>query len=216
MIGRRALLAVALVAGVIAAAVYWGALQRTAVVIVLHDLDGQRPIESDDVGMRDLPPDAVPGGAVRSVSEAIGRTPRVPVWAGQMLIAAALADAPSLFGGAVTPLGAQRAIAVPATPGLAVGGAIVAGARVDVVAVPAAGRAPANRATEVLATAAVVLDVRGESGGSIGPRPAARGVPGTVPDRLGSIVIAVTPADALRIADRIPVSTFVFVLIPPR
>ena len=63
MIGRRALLAVALVAGVVAAAVYWGALQRTAVVVVLHDLDGQRPIESDDVGMRDLPPDAVPGGA---------------------------------------------------------------------------------------------------------------------------------------------------------
>ena len=216
MIGRRALLAVALVAGVIAAAVYWGALQRTTVVVVLHDLDGQRPIESDDVALRDLPPDAVPGGAARSVSEAIGRTPRVPVWAGQILIAAVLADAPSLFGGAVAPPGAQRAIAVPATPGLAVGGALVAGARVDVVAVPAAGRAPASRVTEVLAAAALVLDVRGEGGSSIGPRTVARGVPGMVPDRLGSIVIAVTPAEALRIADRIPVSTFVFVLIPPR
>jgi hypothetical protein len=87
---------------------------------------------------------------------------------------------------------------------------------VDVVAVPIAGRAPTNRVTEVLAAAALVLDVRGESGGPLGGRGAPRVGSVTVPDRLGSVIVAVSALDALRIADRIPVSTFVFVFVPSR
>lgn len=214
MIGRRMLLGVAIVAAAVASGIYWGALQRSTVVVAARDLDGQRAIEADDLALRELPADAVPPGAVRQLSDALARTPRAPVWAGQVVIAAALADAAAVFGGALAPVGAQRAIAIPATPGLAVGGAITSGARVDVVAVPVAGRAPGSRVTEVLASSAVVLDVRGENGGAFSTRLAPRGTTAGVPDRLGSIIIAVSATDALRIADRIPTSTFVFVFIP--
>lgn len=216
MIGRRVLLAVALVAGIVAAGIYWGAVQRTAAVVIVRDLDGQRAIESDDVALRDLPPDALPAGALRQVSGAIGRTPRAPLWAGQVVVGSALADTPSAFRGAIGPAGGERAIAIPATPGLAVGGAITSGARVDVVAVPIAGRAPPARVTEVLAVAALVLDVRGENGSPLGGREAPRAGTPIVQERLGSVVVAVSPADALRIADRLPVSTFVFVFVPSR
>lgn len=216
MIARHILLAVAVVGGIIASAVYWGALQRTSVVVVVRDLDGQRAIEVDDLALRELPPDALPVGAIRQASEAIGRTPRAPLWAGQVVVASALADAAAVFGGALIPSAGQRAIAIPATPGLAVGGAITSGARVDVVAVPVAGRAPAGRATEVLAAAALVLDVRGENGSPLGVHAAPRGGTVTAPDRLGSVIVAVGAAEALRIADRIPASTFVLVFVPSR
>jgi len=216
MIGRRVLLAVALVAGVVASAIYWNAVQRTTVVVVAHDLDGQRAIQPDDLALRDLPPDALPAGVVRELSDAIGRIPRAPLWTGQVLIGAALTDTAAVFGGAIAPADGQRAIAIPATPGLAVGGALTSGARVDVIAIPIGGRAPATRATEVLAVGAVVLDVRGENGGPLGARSMSRTGATTVPDRLGSVIVAVNAADALRIADRIPVSTFVFVYVPSR
>lgn len=216
MIARHILLAVAVVGGIIASAVYWGALQRTSVVVVVRDLDGQRAIETDDLALRELPPDALPVGAIRQASAAIGRTPRAPLWAGQVVVASALADAAAVFGGMLAPSAGQRAIAIPATPGLAVGGAITSGARVDVVAVPIAGRAPPGRATEVLASAALVLDVRGENGSPLGVHAAPRSGTVTVPDRLGSVIVAVGAPEALRIADRIPASTFVLVFVPSR
>jgi len=216
MIGRHILLAVAIIGGVIASAVYWGAVQRTAVVVVVRDLDGQRPIEPDDLTLRELPPDALPVGAIRQAPEAIGRTPRAPLWAGQVVVASALADAAAVFGGTLAPSAGQRAIAIPATPGLAVGGTISPGARVDIVAVPVAGRAPPARVTEVLASAALVLDIRGENGSPLGVHAAPRSGTPAVPDRLGSVIVAVGAAEALRIADRIPVSTFVLVFVPAR
>ena len=86
------LLAVALVAGAVASGVYWGALQRSTVVVAVRDLDGQRAIEPDDLALRELPAEAVPPGAVRELSDALARTPSAPLWAGQVVIAAALAD----------------------------------------------------------------------------------------------------------------------------
>jgi len=124
VIGRRLLLGVAIVAGAVASGIYWGAVQRTAVVVLVRDLDGQRPITVDDLAVRELPPDAVPAGAVRVPAEALGRTPRAPLWAGQVVLTVALADEAAVFGGAIAPAGGQRAIAIPATAGLAVGRAI--------------------------------------------------------------------------------------------
>lgn len=214
MIAQRMLLAIALVAGAVASGIYWGAVQRTTVVVAAHDLDGQRPIEPEDLAIRELPPDVLPAAAIRHLPDAVGRTPRAPLWAGQVVVAPALTDASAVFGGALAPVGTQRAIAIPATAGLAVGGTISSGARVDVVAVPIVGRAPANRPTEVLAAAALVLDVRGENGGPFGPRSAPRGATTGLPDRLGSVIVGVSATEALRIAERIPTSTFVFVFVP--
>jgi len=69
--------------------------------------------------------------------------------------------------------------------------------------------------TELVAANVTVLDVRGENGG-----PIVAGSPvrqGTVAlERLGSVVVAISPSDELRVADRIGTSTFVLVFIPVR
>lgn len=215
MIGQRALLAIALVCGAIAGTIYYGSVQRVSIVVAAHALDADKPIASDDVAMKDLPPDAVPDGALRSADDAVGRVPRAPQWPGQILVGPALAvEAASFHSGLVPPAG-QRAVAIPVTPSEAIGGALVAGAHVDVIAVPVIGRAPAGRVTEIVAGNVTVLDMRGEAGGPFAPAVQGRAV-GMPTERLGSVVVAVAPADELRIADRIATSTFVLVFIPVR
>lgn len=217
MIGQRVLLAVALVAGVLAAGIYYGAVQRTAIVFAVRDLAADRAIGPDDVALRELPADSIPVGALRSVEGAIGRVPRAPTWSGQLLLAAALSDGAAAFHSGLSPATGQRAVAIPVSASQALGGALAAGARVDVIAVPVAGRAPSGRATEVVAAAVTVLDVRGENGSPfIVPGTARAGTQSAPTDRLGSIVVALSQTDELRVADRIATSTFVIVFIPAR
>src|SRR5256712_13748945 len=89
----------------------------------------------------------------------------------------------------------MRAVALPMGGGQAVGGALVPGARVDVLAVPVGGRAPAGRATELLAQAAIVLDVRADTGAPYGGAIAKSPTPYTT-GRIGSGRIARHPAGA--------------------
>lgn len=208
MIGRRALLALALAAGLLAGGIYLAASRRVVVVVAAHDLDATRALVADDLTTRDFSADAVPDGALDDVGRAVGRLPRMPLVRGQLVLATVLTDRPVAFAsGLVAPRG-TRAVAIPAGPVQAVGGALTAGSRVDVVSIPAAGRAPAGRPVELLAAGVLVLDVRGESGVAL-PRPSAR--PG-VAERIGSVVVAVPLADELRVAERIATSTFVLVL----
>lgn len=215
MIGQRALLAIALVCGAIAGTIYYASLQRVTIVVAAHSLDADKPIASDDVTVKELPPDAVPTGALRSTDDAIGRVPRAPQWPGQILLAPALAHGAAAFHSGLVPPAGQRAVAIPVTPSQALGGALVAGAHVDVIAVPVIGRAPAGRVTELVAGNVTVLDMRGENGGPFVPAGTSRGA-GVSIDRLGSVVVAIAPSDELRIADRIATSTFVLVFIPIR
>jgi hypothetical protein len=104
---------------------------------------------------------------------------------------------------------AQRAVAVPVSAVNAVGGGVVPGSRVDVLAVPILGRAPAGRTVELLASAALVLDVRGESGAAFTPRDPKTAMSA---DRIASVVIAIAANDETRFADRIATSTFVLTL----
>lgn len=215
MIGQRVLLAVALVCGAIAGTVYYASLQRISVVVAAHALDADRPIAAGDLATAALPPDAVPAGALRSTDDAIGRVPRAPQWPGQILVAPAIAVAAAAFHSGLVPAAGQRAVAIPVTPSQAIGGALVAGAHVDVIAVPVAGRAPAGRITEIVAANATVLDVRGENGGPFSLPGTARAGAASV-DRLGSVVIALAPIDEVRVADRVATSTFILVFIPVR
>ncbi|TMB71911.1 MAG: hypothetical protein E6J52_13135 [Chloroflexi bacterium] len=75
------------------------------------------------------------------------------------------------------------------------------------------GRAPAGRTVELLASSALVLDVRGESGAAFTMRDPKASL--TV-DRIASVVIAIATADEMRFADRIATSTFVLVLATDR
>ncbi len=90
MIGRRALLAIALVCGAVAGTIYYASVPRVSVVVAARALDADKAIAIDDLATRDLPPEAVPAGAIRSTDDAVGRVPRAPQWPGQVLVDPAL------------------------------------------------------------------------------------------------------------------------------
>lgn len=206
MIARRALLLLALIAGSIAGALYFIGTQRVPMVVAAQNVPVIRPLTALDVEVRSVPPDALPTGAIGRVEDVIGRVPMTPLWRGQPFLAQALGDDAAVFHTGLTLRPGERAIAIPVAAVSAVGGAISPGARVDVLAVPLLGRAPAGRTVELLAADALVLDIRAESGVPYVPQPrdAALAV-----DRIGSVIIAISPSDAIRFADRIATSTFV-------
>jgi Flp pilus assembly protein CpaB len=210
MTRRRLLLAAAVLAGALSAVLYLVSAQRAPVVVMARDLEASQPLAADDLATLSLPLDAIPAGAIGEARAAVGRYLRAPLTTGQLVLSGALADDAALFASGLRPPAGMRAIAVPVTVAHALGGALAPGVRVDVIAVPIAGKAPASRPIELVASRAVVLDVRGESGIALG-RPPARG--GAL-ERLGSIVIAIAPSDELRLAERIATSTFVVALAP--
>ena len=204
---RRLTLAAAAVAGVLAGALYYASAQRVPVVVAGRDLDATSALSESDLATRSFPADAVPEGALRATGSAVGRFLRSPLAAGQLLLAASLSDQAAVFATGAEPPTGMRAIALPVTAATALGGALTPGLRVDVIAVPIAGKAPPARGVELIASRAIVLDVRTESGHALGTDPRRL-------DRLGSIVIAIPPSDELRVAERIATSTFVIAFAP--
>jgi Flp pilus assembly protein CpaB len=209
---QRALLILAIVAGAVSGAIYYSSSQRVGVLFATEHLSPGRPIDESDVEMRWLPADAVPADALTDAAAAIGRFPRGPLWPGQLLVAGSLARTSAMFESGLVPPTGYRAVAIPVEAHQALGGAIAPGARVDVIAVPLPGRDQTEHLAELLTEAALVIDVRGEHGGPIGPNdPAAP--PIAARERLGSVVIAVGASEELMIAARIVTSSFV--LVPP-
>lgn len=209
MIPRRWLLAAAIASGLVAAGTFYVATAHADVVVAARDIDAPRPLVAEDLEVRSVSLDLVTDDVLRRTEDAIGLVPRAPLLRGQLLLTRALADDAVDFRSGVTLPAGSRAIALPISAINSVGGAVVPGARVDVLAVPVLGRAPAGRTAELLATAAIVLDVRGESGAAYiaaTPRTSA------MPDRIASVVIAIDAADEVRFADRIATSTFVLTL----
>ena len=216
MIGQRALVILALVAGALAGTLYYVGAQRSPVVVAARDLDATHPLVADDLAIVSIPTDAVPAGAVIDAKLAVGKLPRAPLWRGQVILDPALSDQAAAFHtGLALPAG-MRAVALPlSSAAQAVGGSIVPGARVDVIAVPVAGRAPGGRTTELLLQGAMVLDVRSETGSAYGtslPKSATT----SLSERIGSVVVAIDPLDEVRFADRIATSTFVLALAGSR
>jgi Flp pilus assembly protein CpaB len=216
LIGQRALVVLALVAGALAGTLYYVGAQRSAVVVAARDIDATHPLVADDLAVMSIPADVVPAGALADASAAVGQVPRAPLWRGQVVLSAALSDdAASFHTGLALPVG-MRAVALPVSSAAqAMGGAIVPGARVDVIAVPVAGRAPGGRTTELLLQGAMVLDVRSETGS---PYLAAssRSSTSSLGERIGSVVVAIDPLDEVRFADRIATSMFVLALAGSR
>ena len=210
MIPRRWLFALAIAAGCLAAGLYYAATQRADVVIVARDIDVPRAITREDVEVRTLSAELVPTDAARRIEDVIGLVPRAPLLRGQLVLTRALAEELADFRSGLSLPSNFRAVAIPVTAVGAVGGAIVPGSRVDVLATPVLGRAPAGRATELLVSGAMVLDVRGESGAPFVPRDQKSAT--LSGDRIASVVLAIALADEVRFADRIATSTFVLAL----
>ena len=211
---RRVFFVLAILAGALSGALYFSATQRVDIVVMARDVDVPRALAAEDVEMRALAAELVPGDAIRSFSDVVGLVPRTPMLRGQLVLARSVADELADFrSGQAVPSG-YRAVAIPVTAVGAVGGAIVPGSRVDVLAVPIAGRAPAGRSAEVLVTGATVLDVRGESGAAYIQRDARTST--VALDRIASVVIAIALVDEARLADRVATSTFVLALLGAR
>jgi pilus assembly protein CpaB len=216
LIGQRALVVLALVAGALAGTLYYVGAQRSPVVVAARDLDATHPLVADDLAIVSIPADSVPAGTLADASAAVGKLPRAPLWRGQVVLRPALSDdAASFHTGLALPMG-MRAVALPVSSAAqAVGGAIVPGARVDVIAVPVVGRAPAGRTTELLLQGAMVLDVRSETGSPYGTA-LSKTATSSLGERIGSVVVAIDPLDEVRFADRIATSMFVLTLAGSR
>ncbi len=214
MIARRWLVALAIVSGCLASVLYLAATQRADVVVISRDIALPRPLTREDLDVRTVPAELAPADALARIDDAIGLLPRTPMLSGQVVLARSVAaELPDFSTGIALPTG-LRAIAIPISAANAVGGAIAPGARVDVLAVPVVGRAPAGRTAELLSTSATVLDVRSESGAAFVSRDAK---PNAVTvERIGAVVIAIPLVDEVRFADRIATSTFVLVLVAAR
>jgi pilus assembly protein CpaB len=208
------LFGLALAAGCLAGSLYYAATQRADIVVMARDMEVPRAITADDVEVRALAADLLPDDALRSLSDVIGLVPRTPMLKGQIILARSVADELADFRAGLTLLNGFRAVAIPVTAVGAIGGAIVPGSRVDVLAIPIVGRAPAGRVAEVLITGVTVLDVRGESGTAYVQREA-KTAPLSI-DRIASVVIAIPFIDETRVADRIATSTFVLALLGAR
>ena len=216
MIGQRTLLALAVTAGALAGILYYVGAQRSPVVVAARDIDATRPLVNEDLTVVSIPADAAPAGALADATGAVGKLLRAPLWRGQVVLEPALSDQAALFHtGLALPAG-MRAVALPVSSAAqAVGGAIVPGARVDVIAVPVAGRAPAGRTAELLLQAAMVLDVRSETGTPFGAL-MTKATASSLGERIGGVVIAIDPGEEVRFADRVATSTFVLALAGSR
>jgi len=216
LIGQRALVVLALAAGALAGTLYYVGAQRSPVVVAARDLDATHPLVAEDLATVSVAADAVPAGALVDPNAAVGKLPRAPLWRGQVVLSPALSDdAASFHTGLTLPTG-MRAVALPVSSAAqAVGGSIVPGARVDVIAVPVAGRAPGGRTTELLLQGAMVLDVRSETGSPYGAALSKSPI-SSVAERIGSVVVAIDPLDEVRFADRIATSMFVLTLAESR
>ncbi|HZP97323.1 MAG TPA: Flp pilus assembly protein CpaB [Candidatus Limnocylindria bacterium] len=213
MIARRWLVLVAVVAGLLAGGVYEAAMQREDVVVAARDIDAPRPLTADDLEVRSVSAGLAPQDAAHRLEDLVGLVPRAPLTKGQLILTRSVSDELADFSSGLAIPRGFRAVAIPISAVNAVGGAIVPGARVDVLAVPVLGRAPSGRTAELLLASAVVLDVRGESGSAFTTREAR---PVGVSDRVASVVIAIAAGDEVRFADRIATSTFVLALASAR
>jgi len=211
VIARHWLVALAVAAGCLASGLYLFATQRADVVVVSRDVEVPRPLTRDDLEIRTVPAELAPPEAAQRIEDVVGLVPRMPLVRGQIILSRALASELADFRSGLVLATGLRAIAIPVSAVNAIGGAIVPGARVDVLAVPVLGRAPAGRTAELLAAAATVLDVRGESGAAFVSREARSSVVAT--ERVASVVIAIAAAEEVRFADRIATSTFVLALV---
>ena len=130
--------AVFLVAALGASALVYFAQPRNGIVRAKVDIAVLTPITAEMVEVVSVSPADAPANAARSVDAVVGRYTSVPLLAGQDVDVRVLETNPGqrAFGFGAPLEAGQVAFALPVEPGQAVGGALAAGARVDVVAVP--------------------------------------------------------------------------------
>jgi Flp pilus assembly protein CpaB len=208
-----------LVAALGASALVYFAQPRNAIVRAKVDIAVLTPITAEMVEVVSVSPADAPANAARSLDAVVGRYASVGILGGQDVDVRVLEANPGqrAFGfGAPLEVG-QVAFALPVEPGQAVGGALSAGARVDVVAVPNALKSQVSGADSpsavLLGQGLVVLTIRTPEGRQLTDVPdSGRGV--VIPPKLGSVVVAIPAARLVDFAEASLSSTFYLALSP--
>jgi Flp pilus assembly protein CpaB len=216
---RGVYLAFFLVAALGASALVYFAQPRNGIVRAKTDIAVLTPITADMVQVVSVSPADAPANAARSLDAVIGRYTSVPILAGQDVDVRVLETNPGqLAFGFGAPLQAgQVAFAIPVEPGQAVGGALVPGAHVDVVAVPNAVKTQVSGAAPsavVLGQGLVVLTLRTPEGRQLGDEPTSDNARVVIPPKLGSVVVAIPAARLTEFAEAALSSTFYLALSP--
>ena len=221
MRARRGIyLAFFLVAALGASALVYFAQPRNGIVRATADIAILTPITADMVQIVSVSPADAPANAARSLDAVVGRYASVPILAGQDVDVRVLETNPGqLAFGFGAPLEAgQVAFAIPVEPGQAVGGALVPGARVDIVAVPNSLKTQASGADSpsavMLGQGLVVLTIRTPEGRQLGDEPASDNARVVIPPKLGSVVVAIPAARLPEFAEAALSSTFYLALSP--
>lgn len=221
MRARRSVYAtIFLIAALGASALVYFAQPRNGIVRAKVDIAVLTPISAEMVEVVSVSPADAPPNAARSLDAVVGRYASVPLLAGQDVDVRVLETNPGqrAFGfGAPLEVG-QVAFALPVEPGQAVGGALVAGARVDVVAVPNALKTQVSGADSpsaaVLGQGLVVLTIRTPEGRQLTDVPDSGRGGVVIPPKLGAVVVAIPAARLQEFAEAALSSTFYLALSP--
>ena len=212
--------AIFLAAALGAMALVYVAQPRNGIVRAKVDIAVLTPITAEMVELVSVSPADAPANAARSLDAVVGRYASVAILAGQDVDVRILETNPGQrafgFGAPVEP--GQVAFALQVEPGQAVGGALVPGARVDVVAVPNALKSQVSGADSpsavVLGQGLVVLTIRTPEGQPLGDAPESDRAGFVIPPKVGSVVVAIPAARLSEFAEAALSSTFFLALSP--
>lgn len=167
------------------------------VVVLAADVPAGTPLTAADVAVAHLPPAAVPAGAPRAPADVVGSSPVVDLVARQVL-------APALLGGGAPAGPAGTVVAAVRLDDPAVAALLTPGAHVDLVAAR-----PEGGPGETVAVRALVLPAppaaRDDGGGLLGSTP---------PEADAPVLVAVTPDEAIRLAEASASARIVAVVVP--
>jgi Flp pilus assembly protein CpaB len=223
--GRRsAYIVVFVVAALGAGVLAYLAQPRTEIIRARSDIAVLTPITADMLEVVRVSPGDAAAQTARSLDAVVGRYAATPVLAGQDVDLRTLEDNPGQRAfGFGAPLGpGEVAFALPVDASQAVGGALAAGARVDVVAVPNSLKTQPGSGTGgtppraiSMGQGLVVLAIRTPDG-----QPLTNGSSGNegsrtvVSPKLGSVVVAIPQSRVADFATAALTSTFYLALSP--
>ena len=217
---RTVYIVIFVVASVVAAGAYYLAQPRVELVRARADIAVLTQITSDMVELVRVSPLDAPPATARSLDAVVGRYAALPILSGQDVDGRAIEATPgSRAFGFGAPLGpGEVAFALPVAADQAVGGALSAGARVDVVAVPNAlktGTAAASPGPGSISMGQglTILALRTGDGHQLTDLTAG-GSTAVVPPKLGSVVVAIPAARVADFATAALTSTFYLALDP--
>jgi Flp pilus assembly protein CpaB len=219
---RTVYIVIFLVASVVAAGVYYLAQPRLELVRAKVDIPVLTQITPDMVELVRVSPLDAPQGTARSVDAVVGRYAALPILAGQDVDSRAIEATPGSrafgFGAPLAP--GQVAFALPVAAEQAVGGALSAGARVDIIAVPNSLKTvgvssnPGPPAV-MMGQGLTILALRTTDGHPLGDdTSSSSSTRVVVPPKLGSVVVAIPAARLADFATASLTSSFYLALDP--